>query len=105
MRPHTEAALGVGRGATGREMPARALALPADHVVKAGFHDVIGCFSTKVFTHCRAGPSDRTRLGEQGALESREVAQAHKLRAFGNGLGNFFVLNAGQDARQAVAAA
>ena len=39
------------------------LALPADHVVKTGFHDVVGLLSAKVFTQSGTCPCDCTSLG------------------------------------------
>ena len=112
---HLERGLSFGRSAAacrqGRQiglgqLPARALALAADEVVETRFHDVIGrVLGAKVFAQCRPGPADGTGLGQQRALQGGEVAQAHELRAFGNGLGDLFVGQVRQDAREPVAAA
>ena len=87
-------------------MPAGTFALPAQHVVKASLHDVVGlAIDAKVFTQRRAGPGGSAGLGHQGHLKSSEVTQPHKLRSFGNGFGNRFVVDSRQYARQAITAA
>ena len=50
------------------------------------------------------GPADSAGFGQQRALESGEVAQTHKLCAFGDGLGDLLVGQVREDASEPVAA-
>ena len=87
-------------------MPAGTFALPAQHIVKASLHDVVGfALDAKVFAQRWAGPGGGAGLGHQGHLKSSKVTQPYKLRSLGNGFGNRFVVNARQYARQSIAAA
>ena len=87
-------------------MPAGTFALPAQHIVKASLHDVVGfALDAKVFAQRRAGPGAGAGLGHQCHLKSSEVTQPHKLRSLVNGFGNRFVVDARQYACQSIAAA
>ena len=92
-----------------RHLPARALALAAEQVVEAVQHDVVHAAlvvgAAEVVHQQRAGPCGGAGLGQQGQRQRREVAQAHEARAACDGLGHGLVLDARQDAREAVAAA
>ena len=93
--------------------PACSLPLPANEIVKAGLHDVVGYLlfpaslaigqvrlaaNPESFTQCRPGPSDITGAGQYGNLKRREIADADKQRALFNGFGDFFVVNTTQNA-------
>ena len=80
--------------------------MAGEQVVEAGLHDVVGpALHAKISAQRGAGPGDGTGLREHGVLESGEVADAHELHAIFNGARHGCVVDAGQDAREAVAAA
>lgn len=63
--------------------------MAVEQVFKAVEHDVVNAvFLPKIGNQRRARPAHRTRLGQQGVLESGEVAQAHKVGALLNGFGH-----------------
>ena len=96
----------AGAGLVARHAPASALAVPREHVVKAGFHDVVRqALNAKISAQRRPGPGHGAGLGQHGVLEGGEIAHADKQRAALDGAGHGGVVDVRQQPGQAVAAA
>ena len=87
-----------------RPLPAGALPLPGQQIVKTGLHDVVGCAGgTKILPQSRPLPGDPTGSGQHRQVQGREIAQADKMGAPLDGPGHGLVGQTGQDPREAVA--
>jgi hypothetical protein len=75
-------------------------------IVKAGFLDLINAvWRAKVFAKRRALPGNGAGFGHNRQLKRGEIANAHKLGARLNGLGNFRIRQRGQKPREPITAA
>ena len=89
-----------------RQTPASALPLLQQQIVETGLHDLINAvWRPKVFAKRGALPCNSAGFGHDGQLKRREIADAHKLRARLDSLGNCRKGQRGQKPCEPIAAA